>query len=98
MGNLNKALNAFEKAISLDESYIPQKYSDTLSRLANVNPQIRKATTNEEIEVPVVNTPFVVPPAIFVLNYIMIGVGIIAILLLGILGFIKKRPEKKERV
>jgi len=97
MGNMKNALNAFEKAISLDESYIPQKYSDTLNRLAKVNPEIRKATTHEEIEMPVMNAPFVIPPAIFVLNYLMIGIGIIAIIILGVMGVIKKRPVKKEQ-
>jgi len=31
------------------------------------------------------------PPAIFVLNYIMIGIGVIVIILLGVMTLMKKR-------
>ena len=91
MGNLNKALTAFEKAISLDKSYIPQKYGDTISRLTKADPSKQSPIIEEDTDIPVTNIPFTMPPAIFVLNYIMIGVGVIVIILLGVMTLMKKR-------
>lgn len=94
MGNLNKALTAFEKAIFLDESYIPQKYGDTISRLAKADSSKQNPKIEENVEIPVANISFEIPPSIFLLNYIMIIIGIIVITLLGAMGVMRKRTSK----
>ncbi|PWR76095.1 hypothetical protein DLD82_00945 [Methanospirillum stamsii] len=97
MGNMQKALTAFEKAISLDESYIPQKYGDTLSRIAK-DTQTGSNRISESNETPeeVKSFSFTLPPAIYILNYVMIIIGVTAIIVITVLGFVRRRTEKKE--
>lgn len=92
MGQMQEALKSFERAIALDESYIPQKYEDTLNRLAKDKQDIYIKPIEETAE-STPSTPFVLPPAIFVLNYFMIVLGICIIIILGLIQ-VRKRKKK----
>ncbi|MDD1727955.1 MAG: tetratricopeptide repeat protein, partial [Methanospirillum sp.] len=95
-GKMKEALKAFEQAIALDDSYIPQKYGDTLSRLQQ-DKQAAAQETQENGSGPAVITPELkLPPPIFLINYLMVGVGILAILTLGIILVFKRRKQNRE--
>lgn len=95
LGRMQEALEAFEHAISLDQSYIPQKYEDTLSRLqADQQAQTGKPGPVSTQGVTAA-LDLKIPPTIFIMNYLMIGLGLLAILMLGMIRVIHARKKAK---
>jgi tetratricopeptide (TPR) repeat protein len=95
-GRMKEALDAFEHAISLDKSYIPQKYEDTLNILESNRDKRAGIAGTEEAVIPEVVSQFLLPPPIFILNYLMIGIGVILIITLGLAQVVHGRRMRKK--
>ena len=96
LGKMRDALTAFEHAIDLDERYIPQRYGDTLSRLQEARQgQVPVAEENNTAPAFPSSIDLKVPPPIFIINYLMIGVGVLAIILLGGIRILHSRRRKE---
>lgn len=97
MGRMQDALKAFERAIALDESYIPQKYGDTISRLQQDRQEM--ISNNDKNSSPVTGSGTAgmkLLPPIFLINYLMIGIGILSIMVIGSARFYNRRFRKKQ--
>lgn len=95
-GKMKEALNAFENAIALDKRYIPQKYEDTLNILESNRDKRSGIAGTEEAVIPEVVSQFLLPPPIFILNYLMIGTGVILIITLGFARLVHGRTVRKK--